>query len=78
MEVSLLGTSQNGYLNSNNKDSKKELNISIDILSQKTSQIEENPIKPKRKKASSSIRDVSESIRAPYVPPTIQQLHEIL
>lgn len=48
------------------------------IEESKTSQIEENPIKPKRKKASSSIRDVSESIRVPYVPPTIQQLHEIL
>ena len=78
MEVSLLGTSQDGYLNSNNKDSNKEANTSIDVLAKKTSQIKEETPKKSKSKLSSSIRKGLEPIRAIYVPPTKLMIEERL
>lgn len=78
MEVSLLGTSQEGYLNSNNKDSKKEANTSIDVLAKKSHIEEKNSTEKSKSKLSSSIRKGSKSIREIVVPPKKELVDQVL
>lgn len=60
------------------EDSNKELNTSIDVLSQKAHIEEKKPTGKTKSKRSSSIREGSGTIRATFVPPKKEHIDEVL
>lgn len=68
----------NAVNNIKKENSKKELNTSIDVLSQKSHIEEKNPTEKAKSKRSSSIRKGSGTIRATFVPPKKEHVDEVL